>query len=241
MDLAVRTFGESGHRLLLLHGLGSSAAGWWRVGPALASAGFHVTAPDLRGHGSSPHGDDYSFGAYADDVRKLGSGWDVVIGHSLGGAVAITLCDEEPDYASRLVLLDPAIVIPAPHLVLDELLAAYDAPLTAEQVSADNPTWHPEDSRLKAEALCQSPPAVTTMTVEHNTQWNLVAMVARLTIPTLLVGSDPDLGSLVPPQLGEGLVELNGQIEFVTIPASSHSMHRDEFAPLMEVILGFLT
>ena len=60
MELAVRTFGDGGGSVLLLHGLGSNSNGWWRVGPALAEAGYRVTAPDLRGHRESDHVDDYS-------------------------------------------------------------------------------------------------------------------------------------------------------------------------------------
>ena len=39
--------------LLLLHGVTSSARTWWRIGPALAAAGFRVVAPDLPGHGET--------------------------------------------------------------------------------------------------------------------------------------------------------------------------------------------
>ena len=48
----VRSWGEAGATpLLLLHGVTSSSLGWWRVGPALAAAGFRVHAPDMPGHG----------------------------------------------------------------------------------------------------------------------------------------------------------------------------------------------
>lgn len=240
MELAVRVFGESGRRVLLIHGLGSNSEGWWRVGPALVQAGFQVTAPDLRGHGESSHIDDYSLAGYAADVAELGDDWDVVIGHSLGGSIAVTLFDQNRRFAKRLVLLDPALVVLSPEIAIDMFTAAYQAPLTAARVSMDNPTWHLEDARIKAQALQQSSLSVTQQTIWHNPDWNLVSITSQLAVPTLLVGSDPVLGSLVPPALGQGLADLNGLIRFVTVPDSSHSMHRDEFAALMATILEFI-
>ncbi|MBK5266604.1 MAG: alpha/beta hydrolase [Acidimicrobiia bacterium] len=240
MELAVRVSGESGRRVLLIHGLGSNSEGWWRVGPSLVQAGFQVTAPDLRGHGGSAHIDDYSLAAYAADVAELGDDWDVVIGHSLGGSIAVTLFDQNPRFGKRLVLLDPALVVLSPEIAIDMFTAAYQAPLTAARVSADNPTWHLEDARIKAQALQQSSLSVTQQTIWHNPDWNLVSITSKLAVPTLLVGSDPALGSLVPPALGQGLADLNGLIRFVTVPESSHSMHRDEFAVLMATILEFV-
>lgn len=241
VDLAVRTYGDSGRKLLLLHGLGSNAQGWWRVGPALADAGFHVVAPDLRGHGESEHPEDFSLAAYADDVSEIDGDWEVVVGHSIGGAIALTLCEREPGFAERLVLLDPALVLPSAEMAIDVLMAAYEVPLTAGRVRLDNPTWHPEDARIKAEALQQSSASVSSLTIRHNPDWNLVAEVSRVRVPTLLVGADPALVALVPPELGSGLADLNPLIRFVTIAGSSHSIHRDEFVPLMAEILEFLT
>ncbi len=238
--LAVRTYGESGRQLLLIHGLGSNSEGWWRVGPVLAEAGFAVTAPDLRGHGASDHATEYSFDAYAEDVASLGDNWDVVIAHSLGGSIALTLFDRDPQFGRRLVLLDPALVLPEPDVAVDVLSAAYESPLTASQLQIDNPTWHAEDARIKAEALRQSSRSVSTQTVLDNPGWNVVAQASRLTVPTLLVGSDPSVSSLVPTALGEGLAELNPHIRFIWIPASSHSIHRDEFEPLMTELLEFV-
>lgn len=240
MELAVRTFGDGGGSVLLLHGLGSNSNGWWRVGPALAEAGYRVTAPDLRGHGESDHVDDYSLSSYAADVESLADSWTAVIGHSLGGSVAIKLFERNPAFGEKLVLVDPALILPAPEIAIEALIAPYDGPLTAARVSADNPTWHSEDARIKAEALQQSAATVTLMTVRHNPAWNLVEAAAHLAVPTLLVGADPDIGALVPPALGSGLAEINEQIRFLTIAGSSHSIHRDEFAPLMNHVVSFL-
>lgn len=86
--------GTRGPLLVLLHGLGANAAVWDALRPHLAERwpGRWI-APDLRGHGRSFHALPYGFGAYAADVAALASTDDEVtlVGHSLGGVVALAL------------------------------------------------------------------------------------------------------------------------------------------------------
>jgi pimeloyl-ACP methyl ester carboxylesterase len=98
-----------GPPLLLLHGIGNSAQTWAGVIDRLA--GSHtVLAPDLLGHGSSdkPRG-DYSLAGYANGMRDLISVLDIeqvtVVGHSLGGGIALQFAYQFPERCQRLVLV----------------------------------------------------------------------------------------------------------------------------------------
>ena len=101
----------SGPALLLLHGLGCDHTTWEPVLDALAKR-YTVIAPDLLGHGSSdkPRA-DYSVGGYANGMRDLLSvlGIDkvTVVGHSLGGGVAMQFAYQFPERTERLVLVAP--------------------------------------------------------------------------------------------------------------------------------------
>jgi pimeloyl-ACP methyl ester carboxylesterase len=99
----------SGPAVLLIHGITSSADTWRPAMEALA--GEHtVIAPDLLGHGASakPRG-DYSLGAYASGVRDLlaalGHDRVTVVGHSLGGGVAMQFAYQFPERTRRLALV----------------------------------------------------------------------------------------------------------------------------------------
>ncbi len=100
----------SGPALLLLHGITSSSETWRDVLPALAEH-HTVIAPDLLGHGASakPRG-DYSLGGFAGGLRDLmvvlGIDSATVVGHSLGGGVAMQLSYQHPERVERLVLVD---------------------------------------------------------------------------------------------------------------------------------------
>ncbi len=108
--------------MLLIHGIVGCAEQWDQVIPLLAER-YTVVAPDLLGHGQSakPRG-DYSLGAYAASVRDLlialGHRRATVVGHSLGGGVAMQFAYEYPPFAERLVLVSSGGLGREVHLML---------------------------------------------------------------------------------------------------------------------------
>jgi len=93
-ELHVRRGGAGSPILVLLHGLGANGEVWNRMLP-IAQERWHGTwvVPDLRGHGRSGHRAPYGYGAYASDIASLlPQGEEVtIIGHSMGGVVALAL------------------------------------------------------------------------------------------------------------------------------------------------------
>ncbi len=239
-DLAVTYWGSGSRSVLLLHGLSSNAAGWWRLGPDLAAAGFEVTAPDLRGHGASPEGDDYRLASYTEDVLALRSGWDVVLGHSLGGTVALMAAAANPGWAGSLILEDPALALPDADTALEWLMAPFDGPMTAESVAVESPRWHPNDCRHKSDALQASGPEVVRRTVTDNPDWDVTSLVGDLTCRTLLIGADPANDAILPPALGEATSRRNPAVDYTMIPGSGHSIHRDSYESFWEALLAAL-
>jgi len=106
---AYRIAGEGGAPLLLIHGIGDSSRTWEQIIPLLAREHL-VVAPDLLGHGASdkPRA-DYSVAAYANGMRDLlavlGIDKVTLVGHSLGGAVAMQFAYQFPEKTERLVLV----------------------------------------------------------------------------------------------------------------------------------------
>jgi pimeloyl-ACP methyl ester carboxylesterase len=114
--------GGGGPALLLLHGVTNSSATWERVAPGLAEH-FTLIAPDMLGHGESatPRG-DYSLGAHASGARDvltaLGIERATVVGHSLGGGVAMQFAYQFPERCERLVLVSSGGLGREVHLLL---------------------------------------------------------------------------------------------------------------------------
>lgn len=111
-----------GPTLLFLHGIGDDSATWLELLASL-SADHTVIAPDLLGHGASakPRA-DYSVAAYACGMRDLLTALDVdrvtVVGHSLGGGVAMQFAYQFPERCERLVLVGSGGVGASVHPLL---------------------------------------------------------------------------------------------------------------------------
>jgi pimeloyl-ACP methyl ester carboxylesterase len=133
---AYRLAGQ-GPALVLIHGIGDSSATWADVIPDLART-HTVLAPDLLGHGASdkPRA-DYSVAAYANGLRDLlttlGIESATLVGHSLGGGVAMQFAYQFPERTERLILVSAggvgrevnpvlrAVSLPGAHLMLSSL------------------------------------------------------------------------------------------------------------------------
>jgi pimeloyl-ACP methyl ester carboxylesterase len=106
---AIYRIAGSGPPVVLIHGMVNSSRHWEQVALALADR-YTVVAPDLIGHGDSatPRG-DYSLGAHAASIRDLltaiGIDRATIVGHSLGGGVAMQFFYQFPQRTERLVLV----------------------------------------------------------------------------------------------------------------------------------------
>ncbi len=106
--VSYRTAGERGPVVVLIHGIAGTSEIWDRVLPLLGEH-HQVIAPDLLGHGDSASGGDYSLGAYASGTRDLlaalGHDRATIVGHSLGGGVAMQFAYQFPEMLERLALV----------------------------------------------------------------------------------------------------------------------------------------
>jgi pimeloyl-ACP methyl ester carboxylesterase len=103
------TIAGEGPPVVLIHGVAGRAAQWMQVIELLAQS-HTIVAPDLLGHGESakPRG-DYSLGAHASGIRDLLVGLKIerasIVGHSLGGGIAMQFAYQFPERCERLVLV----------------------------------------------------------------------------------------------------------------------------------------
>lgn len=110
-------FKESGqgHPLIILHGLFGTLDNWQTVARYL-SGQYTVFLLDLRNHGRSPHTEEMNYALMAEDVHHfMETHWlheAYVMGHSMGGKVAMQLALEYPDMVEKLIVVD---VAPKPY------------------------------------------------------------------------------------------------------------------------------
>ncbi|MFB7251587.1 alpha/beta fold hydrolase [Microbacterium sp. NPDC056234] len=237
---------DSARTALLVHGLGSSGALMWRVGDALANAGWHAVAVDLRGHGDAPRTLDYTVGAYAEDLaltRPDGrASWDAVIGHSLGGAASTVAAASDPSWTKRLVLIDPAILVDGRDatIVRRSQERAF-ADNRIEVVREEHPHWHEQDLELKIDAVTRASGWAIEETSAQNQPWDVRVDASRLTIPTHVIGADPAVYSLFTGAVADGVLSANPLISMSIVDGAGHSPHRDKPEDTMQQILEALS
>jgi pimeloyl-ACP methyl ester carboxylesterase len=121
LSLAVRRFeGGAGAPLLLLHGVSSSSTSWQPIADRFGSS-WRISAPDLRGHGMSDHDTGgYRFDALRSDVARVLADIGepaVVVGHSLGGIVAMHLAQGGHPLVRAVFLEDPPVYTISPFVL----------------------------------------------------------------------------------------------------------------------------
>jgi pimeloyl-ACP methyl ester carboxylesterase len=256
----------SGPALVLIHGITSSSATWQRVMPYLARH-FTVIAPDLVGHGESdkPRG-DYSLGAHASNVRDLmvvlGHERASVVGHSLGGGIAMQFAYQFPERCERLALIDSgglgrevnillrAATLPGAEYVLPLLAATrvLDAGRLAggllariglrartdvEEIAHGHATL--SDAQARA-AFVHTLRAVVEPGGQRVDASNRLHLSAH--IPFLLIWGEHD--SIIPLSHGEAAHARIGTSRLEVFHASGHFPQLDEPERFVDVLIDFL-
>jgi pimeloyl-ACP methyl ester carboxylesterase len=260
-----RTAG-SGPPVVLIHGMVNSSDHWREVALRLADR-YTVIAPDLIGHGDSatPRG-DYSLGAHAAVIRDLltaiGVGSATVVGHSLGGGVAMQFFWQFPQRVERLVLVSSgglgrevspllrSAALPGASAALrvvagrsslaalGRVAAALDARGSARgvYVRAIVRALRPLERPGSREAFLQTLRSVIDLKGQH------VSAVDRLylrgPVPTLIVWGALD--NTIPVQHGRAAHEAIPHSRFETLPRAAHFPHLENPEGLARAIRDFV-
>ena len=110
MNLFSRIYGQ-GDPFIILHGLFVMSDNWNSIGKAISSD-FEVHLLDLRNHGRSPHNMQFNYEVMTEDVKKYIKHYSlekaIILGHSLGGKVAMSLASHYPELLKKMIIIDIA-------------------------------------------------------------------------------------------------------------------------------------
>ena len=260
VTLAAQVWGlEQNPTVVLVHGGGESREAWNAVAEALAAAGRHVLAYDLRGHGDSEWAKDgrYDLSAHVADLRAVLAHLDrrpVIIGAAMGGLIALAAAGEAGELqASGLILADAAIS-----------LDGFGVPDVAERLARNAVGFDTlEDAAVAAAALRphRAPPSRAALARDLRAgddgrlrwRWDpgfikaidakgalprLQAAAGRIRLPTLILrGAEGEVVSL---QSAQGLRDLIDGAELADAPAPGHLSAGDQVDVFNAMVLEFL-
>jgi len=248
MQLHTHILGQ-GQPLVLLHGLFGSADNWGSIAKHF-SQHYQVISVDLRNHGRSPHSDSQNYAEMADDLLEvlntLGLAKIHLLGHSLGGKVAMQFATQYPEKVSKLIVVDMAMrTYPDRYTqLMDHMLA-----VNLSQMASRNEV----DNALKgsiANVRVRQFLLTNLVKNEDQLQWriNLPALKANYAtlIAALAVHFDPPSlfirGERSDYVQDSDITELQQhfpQAEFVTLP-TDHWVHAEQPQLFIQAVEAFL-
>lgn len=251
MELYFREFG-AGDPVIILHGLFGFSDNWQTIAKSLASQ-YLVITPDLRNHGRSPHLPSHTYEEMAEDLRLfMENHWmhsAVLIGHSMGGKVAMQMALNHPDMVEKLVVVDIAPGKAADnHSGIFEALLGMD--LSVMQARADIESYLV--SRIPDMGIRQFLLKNITRNDDGKFAWKMNLPVLWRHFPDILdaVTGEPfdkpalfvrgDRSDYIKDADTALIMTLFPQAEITTIPNAGHWVHADKPNELITVISEFL-
>jgi pimeloyl-ACP methyl ester carboxylesterase len=251
LALNVTTYPGDGPTVFLLHGVGSREMTWWPVIDRLTPH-FELVIPDWRGHGASDKpASGYGVDDYARDLKGLFAACDAgrpkIVGHSLGGMVALRWASRQPARAERIVLED-APLRNVNGTAGQELFAGWIALASgtieeaAATYAASNPSWTREECLRRAESITLTALPVFAEMRDRNLgiAADRVAESAGIASPVLLVHGDVEAGGMVFQEDADRFAVTLPNATAVRIPGGPHSLHRDRPDEFLAAIIPFL-
>lgn len=238
--------------LVFLHGIGGRASGWAPVMAVCAEAGWSCLAWDMPGYGNSPLISPYDFDALSDALSALlrarGVQRAVLVGHSMGGMVALQHWCRHAEQVAGLVLVasSPAFGNGSGEFQ-QRFVAARLAPLDAGQTLADLapqlvPTMlapNAADSVREAAAACMGSIGNDAYRAALNAlvQFEQRAALATITVPTLCVAGELDQTSA--PAVVERMASKIHGAAYVCMPGVNHLLTFEQPQAFAQHVLDF--
>ena len=251
VSLSVAEYGdEASPAVILIHGISNRADGWLTVIPALAES-FRVLAMDLRGHGQSGHpASGYRHADYAADLQAVIEAYrlpaPLIVGHSLGGMVALHWATEHPDVAAALVIEEsPLSVGPGAEATFAAWLSLSGMSLETVLATyrAEQPHLPPEQIQRRAESMAETAPAVfheELATARAGFDTDHIGPLAVIRSPVLLVHGDLEAGGMVPLSDARQFAGTVPRSRVERLAGGSHHLHRDRSDAFLRLVIPFL-
>jgi pimeloyl-ACP methyl ester carboxylesterase len=250
MKLYHRELGE-GKPLMILHGLFGFSDNWQTHAKKLAEY-YRIILVDLRNHGRSDWSDDFSYDIMADDVIELAESLDleemILVGHSMGGKVAMHLAAKREDLLEKLVIVDMGIKgYPMHHdHIIEGIKSVQLNGISARREAEEQLSKHIDSNGIRQFLL-------KNMYWKEKGQlaWRMNVDVLERAMPEILKGFEaPEIftptlflrGALSNYVLDDDLPKIEAQfpdMELVTIENAGHWVHAEAPNEFQEALLGF--
>jgi len=254
LKLFYRKYGE-GQPIIILHGLFGISDNWVTIGKRLAE-NYEVFLLDQRNHGQSPHSDTFNYYAMVDDLFEFIADHQlinpIIIGHSMGGKVAMKFALEFPSKVDKLIIVDMSIreyTARQTHIdIINTMLSVDFSKITSRKEVDDFVSKKISLVRIKQFVLknlyhinsARFGWRINIRAVSNSLEnvFEAVSSPFQFEKPTLFVKAG--LSDYVPDEDKEPIRKLFPKTEFETINDASHWVHAEKPDELIKTILSFI-
>lgn len=253
--IGCHTFSDTGagDPVVCLHGIGGDDRSFAEMGSNLSDR-FRVIAWNMPGYRGAERQSPFSFAALSDSLTdflqlmELGSA--TLVGHSIGGMLAMEQALRDPQTVNRLVLIGTTPAFGGrddsfKDAFLKDRLAPLDAGQTMAEMAVEaapyltGPTAGPDTHALVAQTLADTPEPVWRDILACLVTFNRRDDLDRITQPTLLLSGGHDRNA--PPKTMEKMATKLSDARYKTLPEAGHMIQMEFPGPTSDLILEFLT
>ncbi len=231
--------------VVLLHGAGGNYLSWPTQIRRLD--GLHVYAPDLPGHGKSDGRGLQTIDDYADHIRA----WmdviqlprAVLVGHSMGGAIALSLAVQHPQYVVGLGLMATGAQLKVADAILDNASRAETLPLVIDALEkwAFGPGVPASLVKTALRRIAETRPSVLHSDFVACNNYNLTNHLSAIRVPALVLCGEAD--RMTPTRLSQYLADRLPAAELHILPQAGHMLmleYPDQVAAALHAFVGRL-
>ncbi len=240
--------------ILLVHGFSDNGLCWTPVARELEK-NYDVIMPDMKSHGLSGRIREAEPIDMASDliqlIQALGLSHPIIVGHSMGAAVAFQAGIRYPNLAKAMVLEDPPWMLSqeGDENKSEETMMEWARSLPSQSIQEleainrkDHPTWTDEMIRLMSESKKQFDSTFVDMLLRNlkrdRSEW--LSTLGTIRFPLLLITGNPELGGIVTGEVATKVHTLNPKIQIKNVPDVGHLIRFDKFNEFMSTLRAFL-
>lgn len=239
----------------MLHGLFGMHDNW-RTFSRMTENQLQTVLADLRNHGRSPHNPEMNFTVMADDVAELIShlnlGSVTVLGHSMGGKVAMRLTDNYPELVEKLIVADIAPRVYPPHHqnVIRAIQAVEHSDMVSRERVEQKLSTLLEDDMTTIQFLMKNLSRNEDGDLEWKSNMDVIisaySQIMESTFPVNRYDGDVlflkgERSSYITTQDEQVILQAYPKAKIETIPHAGHWLHADQPVAFAETVLRFMT
>lgn len=251
MNLFFREFGV-GKPFVILHGLFGMSDNWVMIAKQISEHGYRVVVPDLRNHGQSFHSSRFDYPAMVEDVQNLFNDLcitnAIILGHSMGGKVAMNFALSYPEKVEKLIVADMGVKEYSMHNdeILDTMLSIdFTAVSSRKEIEAKLKDRIKSNSvgKLLMKNLTRIENKFSWKPDIHSIKANYKNIFIRISAenifskPSLFIRGE--LSDYVKDEDFQDIQKVFPNALFITVPNASHWVHVDNPEFFIEKVLEF--